>query len=189
MKTILLLTLTLLLYGACDAPPSETKLESTRPDTPSDSILFNLADPDSSMFPKAVVTEAYCRAIAEYAKAAYSDGKSIPDTLFIGTTGVGFQFPSIELPATISGVNVRLLSSDEAERLHLERKSYVFLNMVGWMEGDKAEFIIVTFFAGGKPQHDCHLHFVRSGKGEFELDSLRFAYAYPDNEMLPSSDH
>lgn len=182
MKAILLLILTLLLHGACDAPPSETKRESARLETPGDSILFNLADPDSSMFPKAVVTEAYCRAIAEYAKAVYSDGKSGPDTLFIGTKGVGFQFPHIDLPATINETKVRLLNSEESKRLHIDRQSYVFLNMVGWMEGDKAEFIIVTFFSGGKPQQNCHLYFVRTGKSEFGLDSLRFEYPYPTSE-------
>lgn len=171
---IILYIFSFLLFSACNPNSARKEFQIDHPEVSNDSIRFNLNDPSS--FLEAEVIEGYSRAITEYMNAVYKD-KPVPDTLFIGTQGSGFDFPDIELPGTIGKTNIRLLTFEESNRLHKDGKSYVFLNTIGWRKKDKAEFIIVTFFAGGKPQHNCHIYFTHTNN-EYKLDSLNFEYQY-----------
>lgn len=120
-------------------------------------------------------TKAYCQAISEYIKAVYVAGVSRPDTLFVGKNT---DMPDIRLPNVIEGINTVLLTSEIAKRKLTYRKSLVYLNVVGWIEPRKSEFLIVRFNEF-KPQHNCTIHFKRNAQTkEMELEKLTFQYPY-----------
>lgn len=119
----------------------------------------------------------YCQAVAEYIKAVYNRDNPVPDTLYLGKNP---EYPDIQLPASISNVPVKLMTADAAETYLKNRKGWVFLNVIGWPEQENPEFLIVTFFEGWKPQHNCHLYFSHIPTGnDLLLDSLKFEYPYP----------
>ena len=134
----------------------------------------NILKPDSA-YQLNQATKAYCQAISEYLKVVYEKGSPTPDTLFIGKN---VDMPDIVLPVVINGINTVLLTSEEAEKKLTYRKSLVYLNVVGWIEREKSEFIIVTFYEF-KPQHNCSIHYKYNSKSkEMELVSLNFQYPY-----------
>lgn len=133
----------------------------------------------SNEFQKDDHAKIYSQAIAEYIRAVYKKDKSGLDTLFIGKHP---DFPSIQLPAMIQDTKVMLLTTDEADKKLQYRKSLVYINMFGWITKDRAEFILVTFFNGYRPQHNCLIDFkYNSKRKEFELDKLRFEYPYSNS--------
>lgn len=168
VKSILFCVATILFLGACSTSSSETKSNAA------DTVKADAKKADT--LSRAEVTALYSQAIAEYIKSAYKKEKVAPDTLFLMKN---VEFPEITIPATIRKIPVRLLSALDAEKKMKQQKSWVMLNVVGWPEKNKAEFVIVTFLDGGKPQHNCRINFTRHPeKKEFELDSLNFYYLY-----------
>jgi hypothetical protein len=128
---------------------------------------------------KAELTAAYVSAITEYVKAAYKNDKSVFDTLFINKRP---DFPQMSLPAVIEKAAIVLIQHEECLKRLKYRESLVLLNVIGWVEKEKSEFIIVTFRECGKPQHNCHLYFSNpGGMNRPGLDSLRFEYQYGKN--------
>lgn len=124
------------------------------------------------------LTRRYCQAVAEYIKAVYNQNNPAPDTLFLGKSP---EYPDMALPARISNVPVKLISAEAAKTYLAGRTSWIYLNVIGWREDTDPEFLIVTFFEGWKPQHNCHLNFShRNENGEYQLDSLKFEYPYPN---------
>lgn len=119
-------------------------------------------------------TGAYTTAISEYIKAVYKIGVPRPDTLFIGKNA---DMPDIILPTSIQGINTVLTTSEDAGKKLSYRSSLVYLNVVGWLDKNRAEFIIVKFHEF-KPQHNCTIHFRYDSKGEMQLTSLSFQYPY-----------
>ncbi len=120
-------------------------------------------------------TAAYVNAISEYIKAVYVNGVARPDTLFIGKN---VDMPNIKLPNSIEGITTVLITSEAAQNKLSYRKSLEYLNVVGWPERDKSEFIIVRFNEF-KPQHNCTIHFKRNAKTrQMELEGLTFQYIY-----------
>lgn len=177
MKTIALHILTTLLFAACAPQPSGPETISADAKPSDDFIRFNANSPD--LLTKAEVTKAYSLAIAEYINANYKSD-SLPDTIFVQKNT---DFPEIRLPQTIQTVNISVLSMEEAENYLRSRANWIGLNISGWYDKGKTEFIIVTFTDGFKPQHNCHLHFTyRQAVSDFVLDSLTMEYAYPKQQ-------
>lgn len=136
--------------------------------------------PEALCQTNASATKAYSRAISEYLKAVYKKDVPTPDTLFIGKN---VDMPDIKLPQTIQGITTVLMTSEEAEKKLSYRKSLVYLNVVGWLDSDKQEFIVVKFHEF-KPQHNCSIHFKRNPRSkEMELESLTFQYPYSKKDM------
>ena len=170
MKARLLYTFTFLLVCSCGAPVADAKKEPGTAEVHVDSV--KVAPPKTSS-PQNDTAELYTKAIAEYIKAAYTKGTPLPDTLFIGRN---IDFPAITLPAVIHTANILLLTSEEAQQKLSYRRSLVFLNVMGWIEKEQAEFLIVRFNEF-KPQHNCSIFLVRNA-GALVLDSLGFNYQY-----------
>ena len=126
---------------------------------------------------KKELEKAYTQAVEEYIKAVNNRDKSVPDTLFFGRN---VEFPDIELPASIRNTGIVVLTSEEADRRREHRKSMVFVNLVGWVSKDKAEFILVTFYPGYLHQYDCMVNLKRdSVHKEYSLESVEFKnYVY-----------
>jgi len=176
LTIIILYAFIILLFVDCNTNTNGTETKSTA-QMANDSL--SKVPGESSPQAANEITESYTQAIAEYLKAMYKKDNAVPDTLFIGKNP---DFPDIKLPATILKTNIMLLTGEEAEEKLHRRKPMVYLNIMGWVQSDKSEFIIVTFFEGGKPQHNCHIYFTHnSANNEFKLDSLKFEYQYTNN--------
>lgn len=116
----------------------------------------------------------YERAISEYFKAFYKKGVSTPDTVFIGKN---VDMPSIRLPTSIEHIPVKLTSSEAAQKKLKYRTTLVYLNVVGWIEDNNPEFMVVHF-ENFRPQHNCQLYFIRE-KGTASLRLLNVLFKYP----------
>lgn len=119
------------------------------------------------------ITEAYVKAIGDYIKVVYKDGKPLPDTLFIGKHP---DFPDIALPPTIEGANIALVTVEEGQQKLNYRKTLVYLNVMGWIEKEEAELLIVTFNEF-RPQHNFSVFYKRAAV-VLVLDSQAFNNPY-----------
>ncbi|MES2691688.1 MAG: hypothetical protein V4658_14880 [Bacteroidota bacterium] len=121
----------------------------------------------------------YSQAIAEYIKAAYKRDRSGFDTLFIGKHD---DFPDITLPATIRHTNIKLLTTKEADKKLLYRRSLVYVNIIGAISKEHAHFVFVTFLvrktSGNpmyKPKHNCDIDLnYNPAKKIVELHKIKF---------------
>jgi hypothetical protein len=107
-------------------------------------------------------TGIYIQAIEKYIEAVYQRDKTILDTLFIlkRSNGQPDDFPDIDLPTSIKNTQLILLSQKESDtHKHLFKKTNPCVNIIGWIEAQKAEFMFVTFFPEFKHQFDCQLFF------------------------------
>jgi hypothetical protein len=128
---------------------------------------------------KADLAKIYSFAIADFIKAVNKEHKTSFDTLFFGkhVYGKPDDFPDIELPKTIEDTQIRLISPEEGLKKQKARTSVVYVNMAGWVEQEKAEFILVVFSNGCEHQYDCFLNYKYSAKQkEFVLEQVRFEY-------------
>lgn len=180
MRTTLLYTSFFLLFISCDTPGAHTAGNATGKQ-PADTTATVAKEHEVS--PQIDTAALYSKAIALYIKEAYK-GKPLPDTLFIGRH---IEFPGITLPAVIEQGNIMLLTGEEAQKKLVYRKSLVFLNVMGWISKEDAEFLIVRFNEF-RPQHNCHIYFKRQG-GEQVLDSLGFEYPYGKQQKREGDFH
>ena len=118
-------------------------------------------------------TKVYCQVITEYIKAVTKTDKLHFDTLFLGNHP---DFPKIKLPDIIQSKTIILLTEDESYKKK-DNKSYVLINIAEQkFTKDQAEFILVTFHKGNRPQHNCYIDLkYNSTKKNYELDKkIRF---------------
>ena len=137
---------------------------------------------------KGELTKIYSQAIAEFIKAEYKKDKTKFDTLFFGKHiyGQPDDFPDIELPKIIENTNVKLITPESGFKKQQECKSLVFINMMGWVDKVKAEFILVIFKNGGKHQYDYTINFnYNSSRKEFVLDKIEFEDYLHSKEAKP----
>lgn len=127
---------------------------------------------DSLIIGKVDLAKIYSQAIEEYMRAVFEKEKTNFDTLFLGKQT---DFPDIDLPATIDQTKIRLLTQEEIDsKKSIYSQSSPFINLIGFVEVDKAEFIFVTFYPEFQHQYDCYIDFrYDSDKKEFDLDKLR----------------
>ncbi len=141
---------------------------------------------DSLKLQKDELTKIYTQAIAEFIKAVYQKDKITFDTLYFGkhVYGQPDDFPDIELPETIEKVQIRLVSPEVGQKKQAERKSLVYVNMMGWVDKEKAEFLLVVFINGGEHQYDYFINFnYNSSTKEFDLYKIEFEnYLHSDGQ-------
>lgn len=137
----------------------------------------NASAPDSLTLQKGELSEIYTQAIAEFIKAAYKRDKTTFDTLYFGkhVYGQPDDFPDIELPQTVENTQIRLVTPEAGQEKQAQRKSLVYVNMMGWVEKEKAEFVLVVFTNGGEHQYDYFVNFItKASANEYELDTIEF---------------
>jgi hypothetical protein len=125
-----------------------------------DSVSFHKVDtakhhPDPT-------TGIYIQTIEKYIEAVYQRDKTILDTLFIlkRSNGQPDDFPDIDLPTSLKNTKLILLNQKESDlQKYLFKKTSPCVNIIGWIEEQKAEFMFVTFFPEFKHQFDCQLFF------------------------------
>lgn len=140
-------------------------------------IQFQSDTSESVTFSKKAIADIYSLAIADFIKSAYKNDKTTFDTLYFGkrVNGTSDDFPDIELPKTIEHTEIRLVTPAEGQTKQAERKSLIYINMVGWVEVEKAEFIFVIFSNGGKHQYDYFINYdYNSTSKQYELKSVKF---------------
>ncbi len=137
----------------------------------------NTSSMDSKTVSKGELAKIYSQSIAEYIKAVKKEYKISFDTLFFGkhVYGQPEDFPDIELAEILENTQIRLLSPEVGLQKQKERKSLFYINLMGWVNKEKAEFIFVTFSNGCEHQFDCFIDYKFNIKSkEFELTDTRF---------------
>jgi hypothetical protein len=144
-------------------------------------LIFSLplfACGQSAKFPtKADLTKIYSQAIADFIKDANKKNKTTFDTLFFGKrkNGQPDDFPDIELPVTIEKTHIRLIPPEVGTKKQKERKSRIYLNMIGWVDKEKAEFLFFVFSNGFDQQYNYTINYKYNTKlKDFELEKLQF---------------
>lgn len=103
----------------------------------------------------------YSRAISDYITEVNQQNIMVLDTLFFGkrNNGQPDDFPDIALPETIKNVNIQLIDPELGKKLQREKKSRVYINLVGWVEDQQSDFIFVTFSNGFEHKFDYHVEY------------------------------
>ena len=144
------------------------------------------SEADSVPVEKGQLTKIYEDAIAEFIKAVDKKDKISFDTLFFGkhVYGQPDDFPDIDLPATIENTQVRLISPEAGIKKQRERKSLVYVNMMGWVDKENADFMFVVFSNGAQHQFDYFINFIfNTTRKEFELGEIAFEnYLHSDGQ-------
>lgn len=143
---------------------------------------------DTTAVQKDELGKIYIQAIAEFIKAANKKNGAGFDTLFFGKRAYGKpdDFPNIELPETIENTPVRLITPEIGLKKQQERNSLVYINMIGWVDKEKAEFILVVFSNGGEHQYDYTINFIySSARKDFVLDKILFENYLNNKEEKP----
>lgn len=143
---------------------------------------------DSLITQKDELTKIYTQAIAEFIKAAYQMDKTSFDTLYFGKHIYGQEddFPDIELPESIEKTQIRLISPELGQKKQTERKSLVYVNMMGWVDIEKSEFIFVVFKNSAEHHFDYYINFsFNASTNKFELDKIEFENYVNLNRQKP----
>ncbi len=132
----------------------------------------------SANFPTKVdLAKIYSQAISDFITDARKRTKSNFDTLYFGkrNNGQPDDFPDIELPATIEKTHIRLISPEAGTIKQQELKSRIYINMAGWVDKEKAEFLFFVFSNGFDHQFNYTINYRFNAKlKEFELVNLQF---------------
>lgn len=138
--------------------------------------LFNFGQ-TVEILTKADFTKVYTEAIADFIKAATKKNKSNFDTLFFGkrVNGKSDDFPNIKLPNTIANVQIRVITPEDWAKKYKERKSRVYINLMGWVDKENAEFIFIVFSNGFVHQYDYSIDYKYNiQRKKIELKKLEF---------------
>ena len=141
------------------------------------SLPNNSFETDSLRKQNDELTKIYTEAIAVFIEAAYKKDRITFDTLYFGkhVYGQADDFPDIELPQIIDKTQIRLVSPEFGQKIQAERKSLVYVNMMGWIEKEKAEFLLVVFSNGAEHQYDYIINFIyNTSTNKFDLDKIEF---------------
>ncbi len=136
-------------------------------------VLNSCAGPS----PKNGLADTYTRALTDFIKAANEKNKTTFDTLYIikRKNGLPDDFPDIELPKVIENTRIVLVSSEVANKEAQQFKSRTYINLMGWVEAEKAEFIFVTFSNGFQHQYDYYINYkLNTTTKQWVLDKLEF---------------
>ncbi len=161
--TNLILCASLLAFTSC------TSKEDSKPDTKEtrtdhladDTDDKDIASSETTDSGQNKLTHLYSQAIADYITEVHKQNLIVFDTLFFGKrrNGQPDDFPEIVLPERIQQIPVRLVSPEEGKTLQEEKMSRVYINLMGWVEEDNANFIFVTFTHGFEHAFDYHIDY------------------------------
>lgn len=169
ITTILFWTICIALT-ACSTPTADKSLTTTIQQT-------NSSSTDSAIVQKEALTKIYTQAIADYIKAVFKKDSRVFDTLYFGKHAYGQpdDFPDIDLPETIENTQIRLVSPELGEKLQRAKKSLFYVNLMGWVEKDKADFNFITFSNGIEHKFDFLISYhYNATKKEFESVASSF---------------
>lgn len=145
---------------------SGSQVDSTRMKLQSGSSLVNTNDSSKRQLNK--LRDMYIQAISDYIMATNNQVNLAYDTLIFGKHVYGQEddFPDIELPNEINHIAIKLVDPELGAQLQEEKKSRVYINLVGFVDSAKAEFIFVTFSNGMNHQFDCFINYTNQQEAE-----------------------
>lgn len=123
------------------------------------------------------LTKVYTLAIAEFIKAANERNKTKFDTLYFWKRASGQEddFPDIALPQEIENTQIRLISPKLGEAKQKESNSNIYINLVGWVDAKRAEFMFVVFSNGFEHKYDYSIRYKYNSKQKkWELVKIEF---------------
>jgi hypothetical protein len=110
-----------------------------------------------------VLTNMYIRAIRDYMGGVYQKDSTLFDTLYLADrkTGGPDDFPDITLPWEIGKTKIVMIPATSASKAPEIQfgETTPLINLMGWIDETKAEFIFVTFFPGYHHRFDCHINY------------------------------
>lgn len=172
VTVILSLVFELFLFGCANKSTVNTQPD----DQPSNIVLSVPGQPDAGN-QNDELARIYAGAIGDYIRLVNKDYRLTFDTLFFGkhVFGQPDDFPDIELPAIIENTNIRLITPAQGAQIQSERKSSFYINLIGWVNADDADFTFVTFSNGFAHQFDCLIRYrYDSEKKDFVIESSQF---------------
>ena len=165
-------------FASCSATVTD---KTDKVITESDSAITKNQSTDSiavdiNQTNKTVLTSIYVRAIQDYIDAIVQKDKTVFDTLFFikRKNGQPDDFPNIQMPLSINQTKLLLLTQQQADNhKQLYCRSSPCINLIGWVEKNKARFIFVTFYPEYDHQYDCYINYkFNSTKKDYELEKL-----------------
>lgn len=171
--SIALLALTITIMSCTNKSSNKIDLEKKLPDTSlTKNQPTNILIADTTIVQNDQESKIYAQAISEYIKLVYrKDATKIDKLLF----GKHVDFPDIELPETIEGTKIMVVTTEEADEIRKHRPSLIYINLLGWVSEEHAEFIFVTFFPEYQHQYDYFIDFtLNTQQKEFELEKIVF---------------
>jgi hypothetical protein len=127
---------------------------------------------------KTDIKKIYSQAIGDFIRDANQRNKIPFDTLFFGKRDDGDpynDFPDIELPGMIENTQIRLISPESGKIMQRERKERIYINMIGWVDAQKAEFLFFIFSNGFDHQYNYSIDYkYDSNLKEYKLVKLQF---------------
>jgi hypothetical protein len=181
-----------LVFASCSASITE-KSDTNKTEYDSSLTKNQLTDSiavDCNQVNKAVLTSIFIKAIKDFIDVIRKKDKTSFDTLFFGNRKFGQpdDFPDIKFPENINGANIILLSIPKAHSdiKKLYKKNSPMINLMGWVDKVKAEFVFVTFFPEFNHQYDCYINYVfNSTKKEYEIEKLTIEVLINDKNGEP----
>lgn len=173
MINIIICTTTIALAACTVQGPSKQNPEAIIADRLSDK---DISQTDTAKVSSYDLTKIYSQAIADYIKEVSKQDLMVLDTLYFGkrNNGQPDDFPDIILPETINNIKIRLIEPEVGKKLQEEKKSGIYINLIGWVDEDSAEFIFVTFSNGFEHKFDYHIYYeYDSDRMEFDLTKSR----------------
>ena len=135
-------------------------------------FLFLLPLFSSAQTDKKEITKIYSLALGDFIKAANKKNGKAFDTLFVGKRKNGSEddFPDIELPSIIEDTQIKLITPKEGEKTQNAVKTRIYINMIGWVNKENAEFKFFVFSNGFSHQYNYSLKYKKDvKKKEYEL--------------------
>lgn len=126
---------------------------------------------------KGELTKVYAQAITDFIKEANAKNKVNFDTLFFinRKNNEPDDFPDIELPKTLANTQIRIYDPVPVEVTYSGPRSRININLIGWVNKEKAEFMFVVFTNGYAHQYDYKILYRYNTKLKvFELEKLEF---------------
>lgn len=173
MINIIICTTTIALAACTGQGPSKQNSKEIIADRLSNK---DISQTDTAKVSSYDLTKIYSQAISDYIKEVSKQDLIVLDTLYFGkrNNGQPDDFPNIVLPATINNIKIRLIEPKVGKKLQEEKKSSVYINLIGWVDEDSAEFIFVTFSNGFEHKFDYHIYYgYDSDRMEFDLTKSR----------------
>lgn len=144
---------------------------------------------DSNEVSKLVLTNLYIKSIEDYMDAVHHKDKTVFDTLFLikRQNGLPDDFPDIQLPPTVRETKISLLTQQEAgNHKSFFRVNAPAINLIGFVEKDKATFTFVAFYPEFHHQFDAYLDYkFNSTKKDYELEQLTIEVLIYNQEGNP----
>ncbi len=118
---------------------------------------------------KAGLEKIYTQAITDFIKDANKKNKTPFDTLFFGNRKNAppdnfDDFPDITLPAVIEHTHILVISPEEGKIKQNERLSRIYINLLGWVDKGKAEFMFFVFSNGFAHQYNYAINYTYNSK-------------------------